>query len=204
MIDRNHIKNLVDGALLDAHSDMLEDKPTVDKFIDTFWDLIEGVYGYILKYIRDKYPEVEKIHLDINDLLFDDLDEERIRGYFVEFQDNMKKGNPFEARIKFLNKLSRIYITEAGFVRDRTFIYTGRLLMNTYHYTVSITYTESTCEEIGGTETDEIITSKRLDQVDIESFYEDELECGHPNCPGHLLDIDIDKEDEDTIVSDKL
>lgn len=197
MINKNKIKNYLDDSLLAVYQLMLDEEiKEVDEYIDIYWDLIENVYGYILNYIRNKIKEAKKVHLNVKELLYDDLDEDRIKKYFEEFK---AAENVLEARMRFLHQLSKIFVTETGLVRDRTFIEMGKVLMEVYHYWISVTYEPSECgesEEASGTESEECIILTIKNQKDFENIYERDFDCSHPNCPGHVTDIDIDKEEK--------
>lgn len=191
MIDKKRISKTLDDAFLKLYKLILDEDSKVEDFIEAFWNLIEEIYSYILSYIRNKIPEAANIHVNIKDLLYDDLDEQRIKNYYDFFRKGSIKS--IAARNKFMYELSRIFITEVGHVKDGLFKEIGKKLLGKYEVWLCIE--QSVCGEVGGEELlDEVwMPIKEAPTGIIDSW--DEYCDNHPNCPGHVVDIEVREKD---------
>lgn len=114
-MDIKKLINEIDKYLARAYSKMNENEINEEYFINLFWDMIEYIIKKIIKYIHIKLKPYKITIPEIVNLLYDDKDEERIKKYFLDFKNTKNK-------IKFLQRLSLIFHTEAMIVLNNLFL----------------------------------------------------------------------------------
>lgn len=96
------IQKIIDEALIQIYKDLDQG---YDKVRNDFYALLSDIYTYVLKYLRNKYPNVSTKKIDIRRLLYDNLSDQRLKQAADNFLDTKDKREYFYI-------LSRICDTE--------------------------------------------------------------------------------------------